>query len=412
MGCWVYKALVSIALFLLGALMAGLWFGVLLQALRTDRALTGLPDLPPDPDPPSVSVVVPCRNEARGVVAAVRSLLSQDLPALEVVAVDDRSEDATGALLDALAAEDRRLTVVHVAALPDGWLGKNHALQAGGERARGEWLLFTDGDVVFAPDALRRALAFARRHGLGHVAAAPRFVAPGFLERAFVSGFACFASLAFRVADLPRAGTRGHIGVGAFNLVRREAWRRVGGHRRLALEVVDDVKLGLLLRRSGVPQGALSAGPLVSVRWQHGFLPSVLGLLKNAFAACEFRLGLAAAAAGVVLLLGAGPLAVALLALATGHGAAAALAGLAVLLAGAIHGGVARRVAGGSGAEGLLWPLAALLLAGVIAGSAALCWWRGGVVWRGTRYPLAVLRRGVVRAGDWPASGAVGWPRP
>jgi len=407
-----YKGMVGIALFLLGALLAAIWFGVLIQALRTDRTLASLAEITPEPDPPSVSVVVPCRNEARGVAAAVRSLLAQDLPALEVVAVDDRSEDATGALLDGLAAEDPRLTVVHVAALPPGWLGKNHALQAGGERARGEWLLFTDGDVVFAPDALRRALAFARRHGLGHVAAAPRFVAPGFLERAFVSGFACFASLAFRVTDLPRPGTPGFIGVGAFNLVRREAWRRVGGHRRLALEVVDDVKLGLVLRRSGVPQGAVSAGPLVAVRWQHGLVPSVLGLVKNAFAACEFRLDLAAAAAGAVVLLGAGPLAVALLALAGGHHAAAALAGLAALLAAAIHGGTARRVAGGSGAEGLAWPLAALLLAGVIVGSAALAWWRGAVVWRGTRYPLDLLRRGVVRREDWPVSGAAGWPRP
>jgi hypothetical protein len=402
---------VSVALSLLGATLAAAWFGVLVQALRTDRVLARLADVPPDAQAPSVSVVVPCRNEARGVVAAVRSLLAQDLPALEVVAVDDRSEVATGGLLEALAAEDPRLAVVHVAALPAGWLGKNHALQVGGERARGEWLLFTDGDVVFAPDALRRALAFAGRHGLGHVAAAPRFVAPGFLERAFVSAFACFASLAFRVTDLPRPGTRGFIGVGAFNLVRREAWQRVGGHRRLALEVVDDVKLGLVLRRSGVPQGAVSADQHVAVRWQHGLVPSVLGLVKNAFAACEFRLDLAAGAAGVVVALGAGPLAVALLALAGGHRAAAALAGLAVLLAAAIHGGTARRVAGGSGAEGVLWPLAALLLAGVIAGSVALAFWRGAVVWRGTSYPLEVLRRGVVRQGDWPVSGAAGWPR-
>jgi hypothetical protein len=365
----------------------------------------------PDPEPPSVSVVVPCRNEARGVVAAVRSLLAQDLPSLEVVAVDDRSEDATGALLDGLAAEDPRLTVVHVAALPAGWLGKNHALQAGGERARGEWLLFTDGDVVFAPDALRRALAFARRHGLGHVAAAPHFVAPGFLERAFVTAFASLAAVAFRVTDLPRPGTQGFIGVGAFNLVRREDWRRVGGHRRLALEVVDDVKLGLVLRRSGVPQGAVGAGPLVAVRWQHGFLPSVLGLVKNAFAACEYRPGVALGAAAAVGLLGAGPLLVAAGALLGGHLAAAALAGLAALVAAAVHGGTARRLAGGSGAEGLAWPLAALLLAGVIAWSAASAWWRGGVRWRGTLYPLAELRRGVVRQRDWPAAGAAGWPR-
>jgi len=397
-------------LFTIGTVVLAAWVGLLRQALATERHLVRLPEVAPDPDPPSVSVVVPCRNEAPCVEAAVRSLLAQDLPALEVVAVDDRSEDATGALLDRLAAEDPRLTVVHLTALPAGWLGKNHALQVGGERARGEWLHFTDGDVVTAPDALRRALGFARARGLGHVAAAPRFVAPGLLERAFVSAFAVVASAVFRVADLPRAGTRGFIGVGAFNLVRRADWLRVGGHSKLRFEVVDDVKLGLLLRRSGVPQGAVSAGELVSVRWQHGFVPSVLGLVKNAFAACEYRLGLALLAAAVVAGLGAGPLAAALGLLAAGHPLAALPAALAALLAAAIHGTTARRVAGGSGAEGLLWPLVALALAGVIVGSAVVAVARGAVVWRGTRYPLPALRRGLVRRRDWPASGAAGWP--
>ncbi len=397
------------SLFLLGLTLAGAWIWFLGMALWTDRVLIRLPDVAPDPRPPPVSVVVPCRNEARGVEAAVRSLLALDLPDLEVVAVDDRSDDGTGAILDALAAGDPRLAVVHVAALPPGWLGKNHALQSGGERACGEWLLFTDGDVVFAPDALRRALAFARARGLGHLAAAPRFVAPELLERAFVACFAAFGALAFRVHDLPRAGTRAFAGVGAFNLVRRDAWLAVGGHRRLAMEVVDDVKLGLVLRRSGVPQGMVAAGPLVSVRWQHGFLRTVLGLVKNAFAACDFRPGVAAGAALLVALLGAGPLATLALALLLGAPWAAALAGLAALLACAIHGAVARRLAGGSGLEGLLWPAMALTLAAVIAGSALAATLRGAVVWRGTRYPLAALRRGLVREADWPAAKAPGW---
>jgi hypothetical protein len=377
------------------------WLGV-----RTHRALGRLDHTLPGGSPPSLSVVVPCRNEARGVESAIRSLLAQDLPDLEVVAVDDRSTDGTGAILDRLAGEDGRLAVVHVAGLPAGWLGKNHACHAGALRARGEWLLFTDGDVVFAPGSLSRALAHARALGVGHLVAVPRFVAPGLWERAFVTFFAALGSNAFRVFELSRPGTRAFVGVGAFNLVRRDAYRSVGGHERLALEVVDDVKLGLLLRRSGVPQAAVQSAGLVAVRWQHGFFPSVLGLVKNAFAATEYRLFVAAAAAGGLAFLGVAPLAAALLA----PGGAARALGLAGLALGAgVHGAVARRTAGASGIEGVLFPPCALLLAGVLVASAVAASLRGAVVWRGTRYPLDRLRAGCLRMAQLPASAAPGW---
>jgi hypothetical protein len=382
------------------------WVAFAGLGLSGRRALIRLRPAPAGPLP-SLTAVVPCRNEARGVERAMRSLLAQDHPALEVVAVDDRSTDGTGALLDRLAAEDPRLSVVHVDTLPAGWLGKNHACQAAAERARGDWLLFTDADVVFAPGVLRRALAAALARGLGHLAVIPSFVAPGLLERAFVTSFAALLAPFVRVRALRRAGTRAFFGVGAFNLVRREDYLRAGGHRRLPLEVVDDIKLGLLLRRSGVPQGVADSGGLVSVRWQHGFLPSVLGLVKNAFAAVEYRplrAGVAAAlgvagAAGPLLLLALGPTLL-----------VRALAAAALAVAILHHAEAARRLSGASGIEGLLLPLCAVLLAGVVLGSAVAAWVRGGVVWRGTHYPLARVRAGCLRDADLPASGAVGWP--
>jgi hypothetical protein len=404
------------------ALLAG-WATFAGLALVDRRAFVPLPPVPagtPLPSalpgngttagahaPAQVTVIVPCRNEARSVAATVRSLLAQDLPALEIVAVDDRSTDGTGALLDALAAEDPRLAVVHVAALPDGWLGKNHACHAGAARARGEWLLFTDGDVVFAPGALRRALAAAAARGLGHLAVLPRLVAPGLLERAFVTGFAALVAPLVRVRALRRPGTRAFFGIGAFNLVRRDAYERAGGHRRLPLEVVDDLKLGLLLRRSGVPQGVADSGGLVAVRWQHGFLASVLGLVKNAFAAVEYRPLRAAAFAAVGVAGAAGPLALVTLGPAP---LARALAAAALLVAILHHAESARRLAAGSGVEGLLLPPCALLVAAVVLGSAAAAWLRGGVVWRGTHYPLARIRAGCLREAELPASAAPGWP--
>ena len=263
--------------FVLFALAAGSavgWTVIGLRLWRGSQRVPRLPDVAAEAPPagwPAVSVIVPSRNEEGAVEAATRALLAQDYPSLEVVAIDDRSTDATGRLLDALAARDDRLAVHHVTTLPPGWLGKNHAMAVGADVARGEWLLFTDADVLFAPDVLKRAVAFACRHRLGHLVAFPHLIAPGFLERAFVTTFGLFANLVFQVWDLQRPGSRAFVGVGAFSLVRRDAYVAVGGHKALAFEVVDDAKLGLILRRSGVPQGALDSGGLVRVRWQQGF---------------------------------------------------------------------------------------------------------------------------------------------
>src|SRR6185503_9934014 len=139
------------------------------------RGLTALVDVPPWQGPhfPKISIVVAARDEAKSIERAARSLLALDWPDLEIVLVDDRSTDGTGAILDRLAREDRRLRVVHVTTLPPGWLGKNHALQLGADAAQGGWLLFTDGDVLFHPDTLRQAVAYANARQLDHLTVGP-----------------------------------------------------------------------------------------------------------------------------------------------------------------------------------------------------------------------------------------------
>ncbi len=388
------------------------WLRVAWVGILTDRCVDRLPDAPDARPPggwPSLTVVVPARDEAPGVEAAVRSLLSQDYPELRVVAVDDRSTDGTGEILDGLAADEPRLRVTHVRELPAGWLGKNHACAAGADAAGDGFLLFTDGDVVFAPGALRRAVAYARAHDLGHLVALPRLLAPGLLERAFVSTFAALVNPAFRTWELRRPGTSAYVGIGAFNLVWRDDYLRTGGHGRLRLEAVDDVKLGIVLRRSGVRQGAVDAGGLVSVRWNAGFRASWVGLLKNAFAGTEYRWSVALASSLALAVTSLGPVLAALLA----QGTVVRATGLLGWLTGAaVVGTVARRFGGGSGLEGLLLPITGTALAAVVLTSAALTTARGGIVWRGTRYPLAELRAGCVRERDWPPEAAVGWIPP
>ena len=380
-----------------------------LAAFRRDFPTLREWDGPMLADWPRVSVIVPCRNEARGVEKAMSSLLAMDYPNLEIVAVDDRSEDATGAILDALAAKDARLTVLHLTELPGGWLGKNNAAHQGALRASGAWLLFTDGDVVFEPTALKRSVAFAEGHGLGHFVALPQFEAHGVLERAFVSTFTIALAIKLNPSRLCVPGTWAYVGVGAFGLVRREAYERIGGHARLAFEVADDLKLGLLLRRGGVAQGCLTSDGMVRVQWQHGLLATLRGLEKNAFSGCEWNTVLAiAAVAGVVgaALLPYLPLFVAV------PGWTLPLAFPAALFPMVLVAASARRLSGGSGLEGLLAPLGAVTLGGVIAWSTLLALVRRGIVWRGTFYPLVELRKRCVREWGMSAKDAIGWTPP
>jgi hypothetical protein len=402
----------SIALLVLIALLA-LW----VRFAWVFRRVAALPDLrrePGDLPPgggvwPKLTVFVACRNEAASVRHAVTSLLAQDYPAYEVVAVDDRSEDATGSILRELAAAHPALRVTRVDVLPAGWLGKTNAMHQGAAAATGEWILFTDADVLFAPGALRRSVAWVERERLGHGVALPHFISPGWWECAFVSLFGLLLLVAQRADDLRRAGSRGYIGVGAFNLVRRDAYLAIGGHTRLRLEVADDLKLGLVLRRSGVRQGCADSGGLVSVRWQHGFMATMRGLLKNFFAGAEYRWGGIARPVIGVPMATTFPPAYLAWALARGSlGAAAGVAALACVISMALLAASARRFAFGRGPEGLLLPVIGPCLAAVALTSALGTTLRQGIVWRGTRYALSDLKAGAVYEAHWPTDNAPG----
>ena len=381
--------------------------GLLWRASRRMLSLADAPDVGEDGETlPGVSVIVALRNEAPAIERTIRSLLAQRIPSLEVIAVDDRSEDGSGEILERLAREDARLKVVRVKTLPRHWLGKNHACHLGAGQAREEMLLFTDGDILFEPDTLRRALLLMERHGLGHLTVAPELIAPGFLERAFDSTFGLFFVLRFRIWNLHVKGSSGYAGIGAFNLVRRESYLAMGGHRTLSMEVVDDVKLGLILRRSGAPQAIAAADGRVSLRWQNGFMDSLRGLQKNLFAGLEWRWSvLLVSLTGLGLMTLAPWVALAL----TEVGTTRLAAGVALLLPMLLLGIASKRNAGGNGLEGLAYPAAVGALMAATLTSALTATWRGGIVWRETRYGLRELRAGCVREKDWPQAKAMGW---
>ncbi len=370
------------------ALVGALFWAYAVRAYRGAYRPRFLEDAPvPEGPLPPLRVVVPARNEEGRIAEAVRSLLSQRYPALRVVAVDDRSTDCTGEILDRIQKEDPRLAVVHVGELPPGWLGKPHALHVGVQGATEAWVLFTDGDVVFGPEALARAVGYAERQALDHLAVFPHLELRGIGERAVVAVFGILFGVRQELGGVTDPRSRGHIGIGAFNLVRRTALEAIGGLEGLRLAVADDVELGRLVKAAGLRQGFLFSRGTVRVRWQEGVRGFVEGLEKNAFASAGFRTTRALVlAAGLLAAHTLAPLAV----LSPRPFARACAAWVWGCLVVAYAG--LRQLVGGPRWLVLLHPLASLALPLALLRSTWRAVRRGGIEWRGTFYPLEWFR--------------------
>lgn len=370
-----------------------LW--VVWDQARGTRSMGHLREFAPAGDEswPRVSVCFAARDEAGGVEQAVRSLLALDYPDLEVVGVDDRSTDGTGDILDRLARGDPRLRVAHVTELPPGWLGKNHGLQRAAERASGEWLLFTDADVVLAPGALKHAVTAARRSGADHLAVGPEVEVSSWPLGVAVSVFLLLFGVYCRPWAAGRPGPW-HIGIGAFNFVCAAAYRAIDGHRDLRLRPDDDMKLGKRLKLGGFKTLALFGQGLVRVEWYRTVGELVRGLKKNIFAGFEYHLTLVIAALAVQFLVFLWPF----LAVWGARGLAQLCYAGCVLSLLWLHGEQAEHQ-GRPRAYALAFPLGIALFLFIVANATWATLRTGGIEWRGTHYPLDQLRTN--RVGGW-----------
>ena len=353
-----------------------------------NRSLAVLSDIPPlVGDAPLVSIIFAARDEERGVERAVTSLLRQDYPNYEVIAVNDRSTDGTGAILERMAQANRRLCVVTVSELPPGWLGKNHALHLGAARASGEFLIFTDADVVMEPAVLTRALHYAVQHSLDHLAISPRVELRGFVLNALLAVFTFSFDWFVQPWKARDPKSSKHVGIGAFNLVRASVYRAFGGHEPIRMRPDDDMRLGKLIKSRGYSQDFVIGGGLVSVEWYASLGAMIGGLMKNMFAGIDYSVGMALFSAAMLMITYVWPF----LALALTGGmvrilnAALALTILAIFAVAAGHMNVPRVCA-------LAVPVAALLFAWIMLRAMTVTLWNGGIEWRGTHYPLKELR--------------------
>jgi hypothetical protein len=370
-------------------LVSLLWWGELaVEWWVASGSGTDLADLPPGTDVNGLSVIIPARNEEKNIETALKSLLSALPPRSEAILVNDRSTDRTLAIADRLKKTDARLKVIDIKSVTEGWLGKTHAMQAGYCMAGGDYLLFTDADVIFKPGCLSKAVNFCRTAGVDHLVATPRMITCGFWERVFVSFFSISLVSRFRLWRASISGSRFYAGIGAFNLVSRKAYEKAGTHRAVRSEVVDDLQLGRLLKSAGAKQVVVAGERCLQVRWNEGLGGLIAGLEKNAYAGFDYSplltiAGLTSVLAGTLL-----PAALPMVFLiypAPGL-IFPALAGSGVWLSFLVLYGLGGRGTGAHWLYFLTFPLGAVLLTWAILRSMVYFHLRGGVKWRGTVY--------------------------
>jgi len=389
-----------ITVILVSWLIALIWTRVVLTALYHLPRIPNLLDHRYDPtetptpnqSAPQITVIVPARNEAASIEATLHSLLNQTIP-IEIIAVDDRSTDSTGAVMDRLASKTlppgKLLTVIHIDTLPEGWVGKTHAMALAARQSATEWLLFTDGDILFRPDTLDRALRFAHESQADHVALALTLILESPGERIMTTILGCFTVLSFRPWKIPDpAAKHDSVGVGGFNLIRSSVYRAIGGFEALRLEVLEDLRLGFEVKRQGFRQRVAFGRDLIRVHWATGALGLAHNLTKNFFAVFRFRPAALIAGALVLSLLLFLPIAGLF---APWPIRSASLVALAMIAA--LHEYSARHFTGISLLYLLTLPIGAALLLYALLRSLIVTLWRQGVVWRGTFYPLSELRR-------------------
>lgn len=363
---------------------------VAVDLIRGNRSIRFLEDFAPDltSPPPKVSVIVAARNEARNIREALQSLLRLDYPDYELIVVDDRSEDATGTIVDELAATDSRLRTIHITDLPPDWLGKTHALWTGSRLASGKLLLFTDADIVMAPTVLSCSVTFLEAEEIDHLAVTPVMRMPSLFLAMFGGSFIIFFSLFARPWKARDPGSPFHIGIGAFNLIMADAYRKIGGHEAIRLRPDDDMKLGKLVKKEGFRQDVVYGRGFLEVEWYASVRDVVNGLEKNAFSGTDYRVGFSLLGAFFGILCGVWPW----VAVVVTTGSTQLLNGTVVLLTALLFADTAR-FHGARPWHAVGFPLCSGFLSWIIVRTMVLNCVRGGITWRGTFYPLKELKK-------------------
>ena len=245
---------------------------------RNSGALTPeSPALEPD-RAPWISVVIAAKDEEDNIEACLRSVMAQEYPNLEIFACNDRSDDATGEIIDRLAAEDDRVRAVHVRELPKGWSGKNHAVWTGIQQARGDWLVTSDADCRFSNPKL---LSVAVRHALDRnadmLSILPAFETQGFWEDVIQPVCGGVMMIWYKPARVNNPNTRTAYANGAFLMISRPCYEDIGTHQAVRGELMEDLHMARRVKAAGRKLRVVQGRGLYTVRMYCGLKATLRG---------------------------------------------------------------------------------------------------------------------------------------
>jgi len=384
-------------LYALAWLLALAWLWKAVTAAFGLRRIPNLLDQEFDRQPagnPDITVIVPARNEEEALAGALRSLIAQDYGNLRIIAVDDRSTDATGAIMDELAHQSPdRLRVLHIRELPADWLGKPHAMAMAARDALAidhpDYLLFTDADVFFEPQAIRRSLVQAVATQADHFVTFPtpqiKSAGEGMLL-GYLGVMGLWATRPWKAQD-PKA-KRDSIGIGAFNMLRTSAYEQLGGFEALRMEILEDLTLAHKVKVARLRQQVAIAPGMVSLHWAQGAMGVVNVMTKNLFAVFRFRTGVVLAACMALAFQCLAPFLFLLLPDTRLPAVLTIVAIVALYKLSSRHSRISAWYA-------ILFPAGAALFLYSLMRSAFTTLRAGGVMWRGTFYPLGELRKNI-----------------
>jgi glycosyltransferase involved in cell wall biosynthesis len=341
---------------------------------------------------PLVSVIIPALNEEENIRKALHSLLALDYKPLEIIVLNDRSTDTTGEILDELERCDQRLKVIHIKELPTGWLGKNHALYHGARQASGQYFLFSDADVVMEPSTINRAMAYLLKQRIDHVTLFFKAVLPSSLLMMVAIEIAVGLVAYLRPWKAADPKSKSSIGIGAFNLVRAESYWQAGGHKSIRLCPVDDVYIGRLLKKYGFRQECLYGNNFISVKWYNSLSEMTHGLLKNTFAALEYSFSRLCILSVLQVLVSIWPW----WALFFLSGPARVVNLIIIVITGLFF-TVAALKSNISPKHVVWFPLTPYIRLYMTWKAVLWTLWKGGIIWRGTFYPLKELKENTLK---------------
>ncbi|WP_260983578.1 glycosyltransferase family 2 protein [Cytobacillus oceanisediminis] len=380
-------------LLILLSLTLVIWILATIDALIGFRKLDSLEKAGGADQEPLLSVIVAARNEEEHITQSVLTQLAQTYKNTEWILVNDRSEDGTGNVMENLKGSDSRIQVIHIESLPEGWLGKNHALYKGFQLASGRLILFTDADVMYHPEAFSRAVGYFEEHSLDHLTAAPNLSAKPFWLKAFVAFFLFGFSYYKRpwLGNNPRSKTG--VGIGAFNMITRSAYEKVGTHEYIKMRPDDDLQLGMMVKRQGLKQRIVTAMTLIEVEWYQTLGEALGGLEKNTFAGLHYRISMVLFSVFGVFVSQVLPF----FTVFSGNQSVAILSAVNLAFLAVLYVMVTKKMTQFSPWLFLVLPFTALLFIFSILRASYLTMKRGGIIWRGTKYTLAELRKNTLR---------------